>query len=116
MRRAALKATREEPAALRDRRARAETLLGGRDSKAVTQAEAAARSAATLAVSRDIGSLRERLAAVEMRAGGGRLPPPPQSEERHADGVPVGDRAMGSRPTVPAQRSGKVSGPSTTGR
>lgn len=73
--RAALKAVREEFAALRDRQTRLETLLEGLDSKVMTQAEAAARSAATLAVSRDIGSLRERLAAVEAR----RLPPPPDT-------------------------------------
>ncbi|MBD0274580.1 MAG: hypothetical protein ICV73_21950 [Acetobacteraceae bacterium] len=73
--RVALRAAREEPAILRDRRTRLEGLLEGQDSRVMTQAEAAARSAATLAVSRDIGSLRERLAAVEAR----RLPPPPET-------------------------------------
>jgi hypothetical protein len=43
----------------------------------VAQAEAAARPAAALAVGRDIGSLRERLAAIELRARSGRLFPPP---------------------------------------
>ncbi len=75
--RAASKAMREELAYLRDRQTRVETVLGGLGDKAVTQAEAAAQSAATLAVSRDTGALRERLAAVEARAGRGRLPPPP---------------------------------------
>ena len=74
---AALKAVREELAALRDRQTRIETPLEGLDTKVMTQAESAARSAAALAVGRDIGSLRERLAAIGMRAGTGRLPPPP---------------------------------------